>query len=303
MPENLYDVAIIGCGPAGLQAAIHAASKKAKVVVFGKSRNSGLYKAHIANYCCYDEVIPGKKMLENGRKQAESFDAVFVEEDIVETKNEDGVFSLVTESNETFTSPTVILCMGVSRKKLGVRGEKRLTGRGVSYCVDCDANFYKGMDVAVVGNESAAVSGAITLLSYAKTVYLVCRKPMVTEALLQKLTESQVRVVEDAWVKEITGENEVEGVLLKNGEFLKVSGIFVERGAKGAIELAANLGVVFDAETVTFIETNKKQETNIPGLYAAGDITGQPWQIAKAVGEGCVAGIEAAEYAKKRTDS
>ncbi len=303
MPENLYDVAIIGCGPAGLQAAIHAASKKAKVVVFGKARNSGLYKAHIANYCCYDEVIPGKKMLENGRKQAESFDAVFVEEDIVETKNEDGVFSLVTESNETFTSPTVILCMGVSRKKLGVRGEKRLTGRGVSYCVDCDANFYKGMDVAVVGNESAAVSGAITLLSYAKTVYLVCRKPMVTEALLQKLTESQVRVVEDAWVKEITGENEVEGVLLKNGEFLKVSGIFVERGAKGAIELAANLGVVFDAETVTFIETNKKQETNIPGLYAAGDITGQPWQIAKAVGEGCVAGIEAAEYAKKRTDS
>jgi len=99
------------------------------------------------------------------------------------------------------------------------------------------------------------------------------------------------------------GSNEVEEVLLTNGERLELSGIFVELGAKGVMELAANLGVTFDSETFSFIETNKKQETNIPGLYAAGDITGQPWQIAKAVGEGCVAGWEAARYAKKIGDS
>jgi thioredoxin reductase (NADPH) len=303
MPEDFYDVAIVGCGPAGLQAAIHAASKKAKVVVFGKPRRSSLYKAHIANFCCYEKPISGKKMLEAGRKQAESFDAVFVEEDIVETKNKDSLFYLRTESGETFTSRTLIISMGVARKGLRVKGEKRLVGRGVSYCVDCDANFYKGLDVAVVGNESAAVTGAITLLSYAKTVYLICRKLMVIDRLYEQLKNSQVRVMQDTWVKEVIGTNEVEGVLLKNGETLRVSGIFVELGAKGALELAANLGVVFDAETFSFIETNKKQETNIPGLYAAGDISGQPWQIAKAVGEGCVAGIQAAEYAKKLADS
>ncbi len=302
MPEHLYDVAIVGCGPAGLQAAIHAASKKAKVIVFGKPRNSGLYKAHIANFCCYEKPISGKKMLEAGRKQAESFDAVCLEEDIIETKNDKNLFSLVTESGETFISKTLVLSMGVTRKKLRVKGEKELVGRGVSYCVDCDANFYRGLDVAVVGNESAAATGAVTLLSYAKTVYLICRKLMITDALYEQLKDSQVKVIQDTWVKEIIGTNEVEGVLLKNGETLKVNGIFVERGAKGALELAANLGVVFDQETVSFIETNKKQETNIPGLYAAGDITGQPWQIAKAVGEGCVAGIEAAEYAKKLAD-
>ena len=303
MFEDLYDVAIIGCGPAGLQAAIHAASKKAKVVVFGKPRKSSLYKAHVANYCCYEEPISGKEILEAGRKQAESFDAEFVEEDIIETKNENNLFSLVTESGASLTSRTLVLCMGVSRKKLGVKGEKRLVGRGVSYCVDCDANFFKGMDVAVVGNESAAVTGALTLLSYASTVQLICRKLMVIDTLYDRLRESQVKVVEDTWVKEVIGTDEVEGVLLKNSDTLNVKGVFVELGAKGALELAANLGVVFDAETFSSIETNKKQETNIPGLYAAGDIVGQPWQIAKAVGEGCVAGIEAAEYAKKLADS
>jgi thioredoxin reductase (NADPH) len=303
MSEDLYDVAIIGCGPAGLQAAIHAASKKARVVVFGKPRKSSLYKAHVANYCCYEEPISGKEILEAGRKQAENFDAEFVEEDIIETKNENNLFSLVTESGASLTSRTLVLCMGVSRKKLGVKGEKRLVGRGVSYCVDCDANFFKGTDVAVVGNESAAVTGALTLLSYASTVQLICRKLMVIDTLHDRLRESQVKVVEDTWVKEVIGTDEVEGVLLKNGDTLNVKGVFVELGAKGALELAANLGVVFDAETFSSIETNKKQETNIPGLYAAGDIVGQPWQIAKAVGEGCVAGIEAAEYAKKLADS
>jgi len=303
MSEDLYDVAIIGCGPGGLQAAIHAASKKARVVVFGKPRKSSLYKAHVANYCCYEKPISGKEILETGRKQAESFDAVFVEEDIIETKNENNLFSLVTESGAALTSRTLVLSMGVSRKKLGVKGEKRLVGRGVSYCVDCDANFFKGMDVAVVGNESAAVTGSLTLLSYARTVHLVCRKLMVIDTLYDRLRGSQVKVAEDTWVKEVIGTDEVEGVLLKNGDTLNVKGVFVELGAKGALELAANLGVVFDAETFSSVETNKKQETNIPGLYAAGDITGQPWQIAKAVGEGCVAGIKAAEYAKKLADS
>lgn len=303
MPEGLYDVAIIGCGAAGLQAAIHAASKKAKVIVFGKARKSSLYKAHIANYCCHENVISGKEMLEAGRKQAESFDAVFMEEDIIETKNENNLFSLATESAATFTSRTLILSMGVARKKLRVKGEKEFAGRGVSYCVDCDANFYRGLDVAVVGDESAAATGAMTLLSYARTVYLVCRKLMITDTLHQQLKSSQVKVMQDTWIKEIKGINEVEEVLLKNGETLNVNGIFVELGAKGAMELAANLGVVFDAETFSFIETNKKQETNIPGLYAAGDNTGKPWQIAKAVGEGCVAGIQATEYAKNLANS
>jgi len=303
MPGDACDVAIIGRGPAGLQAAIHAAGKKVKVIVFGRPERSSLYKAHVANFCCFEEIVSGKQLLEAGKRQAESFDSVFLEQDIIETKSENNRFTLVTENGEIFTAATVILAMGIARKKLRVKGEKEFLGRGVSYCVDCDANFYRGMDVAVVGNESAATSGALTLLGYAKKVYLVCRKLTITDVLHEQLNHSNVKIIRDTWVKKIEGSNEVEAVLLTNGDSLKVNGIFVELGAKGAMELAANLGVVFDAETFSFIETNKKQETNIPGLYAAGDITGQPWQIAKAVGEGCVAGMEAANYAKRLADS
>jgi thioredoxin reductase (NADPH) len=303
MPEDCYDVAIIGCGPAGLQAAIHAAGKKASVIVFGRPEKSSLYKAHVANYCCYEKVLSGKEILEAGRKQAEGFDAEFLEQDVIETKNEDDRFRVVTENGETFSSKTLILSMGISRKRLGVKNEKGFVGRGVSYCVDCDANFYRGMDVAVVGNESAAVTGALTLLGYAKKVYLVCRKLAVNDSLQDQLKESDIITFHGNWVKAIGGTKELEEVLLTNGETIKLQGLFIELGAKGAMELAANLGVVFDSETFSFIETNKKQETNIPGLYAAGDITGQPWQMAKAVGEGCVAGMEAARYAKQMGDS
>jgi len=299
MSDDLFDVAIIGCGPAGLQAAIHACGKKAKVVVFGKSERSSLYKAHVANFCCFEEVVPGRVLLESGKFQAEKLGAVFVPQDVVDTKNENEQFTLVSENNETFLAKTLVLALGVSRKKLKVKGEKEFLGRGVSYCVDCDAGFYRDAQVVIVGNESAAVTGALTLLGFASKVFLVCKELSVSDALHQKLEKSGVTVMEGTWVKEILGDAGVDKVALTNGQDLSASGIFIELGAKGAMELAANLGVAFDAETFSFIETNKKQETNIPGLYAAGDITGQPWQIAKAVGEGCVAGLEAAQRAKR----
>jgi thioredoxin reductase (NADPH) len=302
MSSSSCDVAIIGCGPAGLQAAIHACGKKAKVFVFGNVEKSSLYKAHVANFCCFEKVVLGKDLLEAGRLQSESLGAEFVEEDLIETKIENNRFCLTSESGKIFVAKAIILAMGIARKKLRVKKERELLGRGVSYCVDCDAGFFRGMDVAVVGNESAAASGALTLLGFADKVFLICRKLSTSKALEDRLKNSAVQILEDTWVQEILGENDVEGVLLTNGEILDVKGVFVELGAKGAMELAASLGVVFDAEAFSFIETNRKQETNIPGLYAAGDITGEPWQIAAAVGEGCVAGIEAARYAKKLED-
>jgi thioredoxin reductase (NADPH) len=302
MSESECDVAIVGSGPAGLQAAIHACGKKAKVLVLGKTEKSSLYKAHVANYYGYEKVVLGKDLLDAGRLQAKSLDAEFMEEDVIETKFENDRFYLTTESGATVFSKALVLAMGIARKKLRVKGEKEFLGRGVSYCVDCDASFFRGMDVAVVGNESAAVIGALTLLGFAKRVFLIYRALSVTEILQKKLRSSDVQVLENNWVKEILGANEVEGLILENDQTLPINGVFVELGAKGAMELAASLGVVFDAETFSFIETNKKQETNIPGLYAAGDITGEPWQIAKAVGEGCIAGLEAARYAKKLED-
>jgi thioredoxin reductase (NADPH) len=192
----------------------------------------------------------------------------------------------------------VVIATGTSRKKLGVPGEKELFGRGVSYCVECDCNFYKGADVAVVGNGSAAASGALTLLAYARTVHLVCETLDVSPALASELRKSAVVLHENRKVKEISGNDGVEGIVMNDGSRLAVQGVFIELGARGVMELAGLLGVQLDEE-MKHIQTNKKMQTNVSGIYAAGDITGPPWQVAKAVGEGCVAGLEAADYAKK----
>jgi len=191
------------------------------------------------------------------------------------------------------------MAMGISRNKLRVTGEKEFLGRGVSYCVDCDAGFFRGEPVAVVGNESAAASGALTMLFYASQVHLICDKLEVSEALAHQIEQSGIQLYEGRKVTEIIGQDEVDGLTLDDGSRLDVKGVFIELGAKGAIEIASALGVAMDSEAPQYIATDKKQTTNIPGLYAAGDICGLPWQLAKAVGEGCVAGLEAAAYAKK----
>ena len=292
-----YDVIILGTGPAGLQAAIHAARKKVSVLILGKETKSSLFHAHVENFCCLFNVS-GEDMLSVGRQQSANFGADMLEEDVLSVTPEDPLFNVTTESGRRLDCKALIVATGTARNKLGVAGEKDLLGKGVSYCVECDANFYKGEDVAVVGGASAAVSGALTLLEYAASVHLVCGKLEIADALKAQLEQSAVIVHEKAKVKEIFGQTGVEGVVLEDGSKLAVSGVFIELGAKGVMELATHLGVRLDDE-MKYVDTNKKMETNIAGVYAAGDICGPPWQMAKAVGEGCVAGLNAAIYAKK----
>ena len=298
MAENGFDVVIFGTGPAGLQAAIHAARAKASVMVMGRKHKSSLYKAHVENYCCISG-ISGEELLSQGVAQAEDSGASFLHEDVIETTVEEDGFVIRTESDRRIAARALILAMGITRNRLGVAGEKDLVGKGVSYCVDCDANFYKGASVAVVGNESAAVAGALTLLFYASEVHLIAEALDVSESLAHQVEESAVNLHLGQKVREITGTEKVEKLVLDSGEELALDGVFIETGAKGAVELATTLGVALDAEKFQYIVTDKQQQTNIPGIYAAGDICGPPWQMAKAVGEGCVAGLEAARYAKK----
>jgi thioredoxin reductase (NADPH) len=295
---NVFDVIILGSGPAGLQAAIHAARAKVSVLVMGKPSKSSLHKAHIENYCCM-ERIAGEDLLLQGIIQAEAAGTNFMHEDVLKVSQEEQWFIVQNESGEDLKCKALIMAMGISRNKLRVPGEKELLGRGVSYCVDCDGGFFRGEPVAVVGNESAAASGALTMTFYASHVHLVCDQLEISEVLTHQLGESKVTIHEGRKVEEIIGQDQVEGLLLDDGTRLEVKGVFIELGAKGAIELASTLGVAMNAESPQFIAADKRQRTNIEGLFAAGDICGLPWQLAKAVGEGCVAGLEAAAYAKK----
>lgn len=291
-----FDVVILGTGPAGLQAAIHAARRKATVLVMGKDSRSSLYRAQIENFCCIFNVS-GEEILKTGHQQAKNFGARFLEEDIMRIEPLEKEFRLETEGGSEISCRSLIIATGSQRNRLGVAGEKELLGKGVSYCVDCDGNFYKGESVAVVGSESAAVDGALTLTAIAGNVHLVFDKLAVVDTLKDKLHSSPVQLHADVNVTAIRGTDTVTGLELSNGAVIPVSGVFIEQGAKGLMELAANLGIQMD-DDMRHIKTDKEQATNVAGIFAAGDVTGPPWQMAKAVGEGCVAGINAAKYAK-----
>lgn len=298
--SEIKDVVIIGAGPAGIQAAIHAVRKKCDVVLLGRIERSALYSAHVENYACVEGVKTGEELLRAGIGQVKAFGGTVMDDDVLKVHVQGEGFSLELECGETISTRSLIFATGTARKKLNVPGEKELFGRGVSYCVDCDANFYRNATVAVVGNASAAIDGALTLTGYASKVYLINQKLEASQELLDKLRDSEVESLNDTWVKEIQGDGDVKSLLLENGEQINLDGVFVELGAKGAMELALELGVQLDMDTMTHIDTNKKTETNVAGVYAAGDITGHPYQMAKAVGEGCVAGMNAANFAKKQ---
>ena len=297
--DKEYDVIILGCGPAGLQAAIHAARKRCSVLVLGRPEKSSLYKAHIENYCCIEGVKTGKELIEAGIRQAKGFGVEFLEEDAVKTAiKEDGGFTVETESMH-LSCLALVMATGVSRKGLGLKGEKELVGRGVSYCVDCDANFYKDATVAIFGNGSAAVHGALTLKDIASKVFLITTGLDISPQLKEGLEKSSVQVFEPRKIKELIADESLKTIVLDDGTRLDVDGLFIELGAKGAMELAAFLGVELDPERFTHIVTDKNQATNVPGIFAAGDICGLPYQMAKAVGEGCIAGLSAGSYCQK----
>lgn len=296
--KERYEVGILGTGPAGLQAAIHAARAKVSALVLGRRYKSSLYRAHVENYCCL-EKISGEDLLIQGERQAMASGVEFLDEDVLDIVPQEDGFSIRTESGHKISVRAVIMAMGIHRNRLGVPGEKELLGKGVSYCVDCDAAFYKEASVAVVGNESAAVSGVLTLLFYAAEVHLVAETLQVSERLTYQLKNTEAVIHMGRKAAKIIGDTSVTGLALDNGEELAVQGVFIETGAKGAVELATKLGVAMDSETFQYIEVDKQQQTNVAGIYAAGDICGPPWQMAKAVGEGCVAGLTAAKYAKQ----
>lgn len=287
---------IIGCGPAGLQAAIHAARAKVGVVVLGKIAGSAAYAVKMENYFGLPKTVDGTELLMNGIRQARSFGAEFMQCNVLSASAGDGRFTFVNETGEEIVSKAVIIASGVSRVKLGAPGEKELFGKGVSYCAHCDCNFYKGRRVAIVGSQSEAAVSAELMTRYASKVYWVAPSPDVDPSLQQKAVSAGAEML-DSPVASIEGEGKVEHLRLEDGTVLDVDGVFIELGGKSSVDIAMDLGLMPELDDT--IKIDRDGSTSVPGIFACGDITGRPWQLAKAVGEGAVAGLSAASYAKK----
>jgi thioredoxin reductase (NADPH) len=294
-----YDVAIIGCGPSGLQAAIHAARKKVKVVVLGKHQNSALTKAKIENIFGIP-TAEGISLLDIGMEQARKFGAEILVEDVMDLNREGDLFVMNTDKMNTVRSKIVILAPGISRVKLNVEGEKEFHGLGVSYCAACDCHFFKNKTVAVIGNGSMAAASALILREYASKVYWVAKENNASEELNAKLKATDIEVLIPAWPFKILGTDVVNGLELTDGTMLNVNGVFIELGARGSADLAMDVGLVPDENG--FIKVDPDCQTGQKNVLACGDVTGTPWQLAKAIGQGCVAGTNAANIIRKETE-
>jgi len=289
------DVLIIGCGPAGLQAAIHASRSKVGVTVLGKPSNSATSGTEIENYlgtCLAD----GDSILSEGIRQAKSFGAEIIEQNAISSSRDGDSFVFVTDDGTEIKSKAVIIATGVSRLKLGIPGESELYGKGVSYCAICDCNFYKGRRVVIVGNESEAAVSAALMTSYASETSWAVWDLTANESLVNKAKEAGVTIYQSK-PKAVEGEGKVERLILEDGTVIQTDGVFIELGAKSAADLAMDIDVM--PEMDDSIKVDPSCMTEVPGVFACGDITGKPWQVAKAVGQGCIAGLSAAAFVRK----
>ena len=288
------DVVIIGSGPAGVQAAIHASRRKVSVLVAGKAAASAAAGTEMDNYFGTGRVS-GDALIAEGVRQAESTGAVFLGQNVISASREGDAFRLGLEDGTVVTARSVIIATGISRKKLGIPGEKELFGKGVSYCAVCDCNFYRGRRAVIVGNESEAAVSAEMMTGYASETSWVAWDVQANPVLVAKAEAAGVRMYMSK-PKAILGEGKVESLELEDGTLIPTDGVFIELGARSSADLAMDLDVMPEMDDT--IKVDCDCATGVPGVYACGDVTGRPWQVAKAVGQGCVAGTNAAAYAK-----
>jgi len=285
-----YDVVIVGSGPAGLTAALYAARYNMKVLVIGKVPGGTIGEASkVCNFPTY-ETATGMELVKKMIDQIKNMDVEIKMEEVLNIDKKAKEFLVVTNKAK-YSAKKIILATGTQRRKLNLPNEDKLIGYGVSYCATCDARLYKDKTVAVVGGSDAALTAALLLSEFAKKVLIVYRKDKFfrgEQAWISEIKKKKnILPIFNSRVVKLLGEKKLTGVELNDGKKLELDGLFVEIGSVPLDELAKGLKLKFQG---VFISVDKKQKTNIDGVYAAGDITNNPLkQMVTACAEGAIA--------------
>lgn len=285
----MYDSIIIGKGPAGITAAIYLKRAGYNSLVIGKDGGNLVKNIKIENYYGI-ENISGEELLLRGINQAQKLGIEVITDEVIEIEN-NGSFNVKT-INANYEAKTVILATGNKRKNLNIDGIKEFEGKGISYCAVCDGFFFKNKEVVVIGNGNYAINELNHLLPIAKNVTLLTNGADIED----KNIKSNINNKE---IKEFRGENKLQEIIFKDNTNIQTDGAFIAIGTATSTDLAQKLGVILQDERIII---NEKMQTNIKGLYAAGDCTGGLLQISKAVYQGAQAGLSAIEYIKEFKD-
>jgi alkyl hydroperoxide reductase subunit F len=302
--ELIYDLAIIGGGPAGMTAGVYAARKRMKTLLISKDLGGQvLLTAEVENYMGY-QYIEGRQLMDKFKEQVRRFPIdQEIGEEVQKLDKDEEILSILLRSGKKFRARTVIIASGKRSRSLNVSGEKKFMGRGVTYCSVCDAPFFEGKEVAVIGGGNSAFGAALDLMEIASKIYLVdIASSWIADPILVKQVkkeEKKVTFFPAHRIVEIKGKDRVEGITIESvdGEetkYFAVQGIFIEIGLVPNSEFAKPLARLNQIGEIVVDCSNR---TNVPGLFAAGDVSSVPEkQIIIAAGEGAKATLTAHQY-------
>ena len=277
----IYDVIIIGAGPAGISAGLYTQRANKKTLIIYNEKSSLEKASKIENYYGFPNGISGKELYQNGIMQAKNLGIELKKEEVIKIEKIKETFEVNT-SNRKYISRNVILATGNKKNTPDIKGIKELEGKGISYCAICDGFFYRGKDVAVLGSGDYAISEVNDLLNVANKITILTNKKKVPDFRAENVK------VETRGVIAVKGENQLESIELEDGTKVEVDGLFIAQGVAGSTDFARKLGALVKDNKIV---VNDKMETTIQGLYACGDCVGSIYQIAKAINEGMIAGM------------
>lgn len=289
----IYDVIIIGKGPAGVSCAIYTTRANLKTLVIGKSDSMLLKADKIENYYGYEHPIGGKELLETGVKQALRLGTQIVEDEVISIEKIDK-FKMIGVKGE-YEAKTVLLATGAPVVRVPIKNLERFEGNGISYCTTCDGFFYRNKKVGVLGYTDYAIHEANELSAFSQDITLYTNNmPLnISENLKETLAQFKVNT---AKIKELQGQDRIEEIVFTDGGKESVQGLFIAYGSASSSSFALKMGIATEGKSIT---VNNKMETNIPGLFAAGDCTGVFKQVSVAVGQGALASRQMIDYVRK----
>lgn len=288
----MYDVIIVGAGPAGISASLYTVRSNLKTLIIYKEKSALEKATKIENYYGFENGIKGEELYKKGIEQAQNTGAEILEEEVtniqIDIVEKEKIFKVQTLNNE-FMAKSVILATGNKKNKPNIEKIDEYEGKGISYCAICDGFFYRNKDVAIIGNGDYAISEASELKNIVKTIKILTNGQEIPE-----YRDKSFDII-DKEIKSVNGDNKIEKIEFADKSQIKIDGVFIAQGVAGSTEFAKKIGAKIENEKIV---VNENMETTVKGLYACGDCTGGLYQISKAVYEGTKAGLQVIKYLK-----
>lgn len=298
--EKIYDLIVLGGGPTAIGCAIYAKRFAMEVLIVGKTFGGLIATTHIVENYPAISSISGQGLMELFKEHMNSLEIPYISDEIKNIEKVNDHFELHSFF-QNFKAYSVCIATGSVRRKLGIPGEEEFAGKGVSYCATCDGPFYKDKVVCVIGGSDSAAKEALFLAQNTKKVYIIYRgEDLRAEPINKKrvLESDKIEIIYNTNVVEIIGEGKVKSIVFDNGKRLDIDGVFIEIGSVPNSDIAKHIGV--DINDHNEIKINRKSETNIPGIFAAGDVADAPFkQAITGVAEGVIAAYSAFDYVKE----